>query len=482
MKNNKIIILCILILNFTSCSLEEKPIGLVTPATYFENETELDQFTLGAYSFLNSYYAYGLAWYNKSEAYNDQVTPRDNLRPGFIFTSFEPAALASMWQTFYQGIGAANELIRGIQSSSLPDNEKTTYLGEAHFLRGFYYMHLTLAFGGVPLILDDTTIEEAAILPRMEADIVWDKIIEDLIFAANNCPDEFSDSNLKSRATKTVANAILSRVYLYREDWNSAVESANKVVESDKYILMQDFADIWLEDNEQGPEVVFSVEFKYPEMVYNHSKFNSPRKDREGDPWYGFGSNEPTNDPDKGLASMFEENDKRKYITVTDINPYTNEPWRFQNTPSTARRWYFGPKFWDFVNKSTGSSNDFKVMRYAEVLLNLAEAENEANGPANAYEPLNMVRERAGLPLVSNLSQEEFRDVVRHERGVELVNEAHRRWDLIRWGTYYSTIKNMSTVDILQVAIDNYQEYMNLYPIPDSEIAKNPNLVQNPGY
>src|SRR5680860_640966 len=100
----------------------------------------------------------------------------------------------------------------------------------------------------------NTTLEEAAVMPRTESDIVWDKIIEDLIFAADNCPESFSNSNLKSRATKTVANALLSRVYLYRKDWDMSVASAKAVVESGKYNLMSDFADIWLEENEQGPE------------------------------------------------------------------------------------------------------------------------------------------------------------------------------------------------------------------------------------
>jgi hypothetical protein len=370
-------------------------------------------------------------------------------------------------------------LINKINASSwLSDESKVPYIAEARFLRGLYYFHGVVGYGALPLITEDVSESDAAKLGRSDTSVIWNQIISDMTFAAKNCPDDFG--KVKSRGTKLVAQALLSRMYLYRHQYQNAANAAKVVIESGKYSLMPNFIDVFSLQNEQGPEVVFSVEFLKDVATSSWAAFFTTRGDWEpsstpGVTWNGYNSNAVGS----LLPGMFEPGDLRKAQTIVNVNMLDgNKP--FLTSPTG---WEFGPKFWNFTDPKAKSTKDFLVMRYAEVLLNYAEAENEANGPANAYSALNQVRERAGLPPVSGLTQEQFRDTVRHERAVELVGEGQRKWDLIRWGIWLSTMKSLPEIDMPPAGHANISARFKLFPVPDVEIAKNPNLLpNNPGY
>lgn len=461
---------------FCSCSLEEDPKGLQTPEHFFQNESEVEQFTLGAYAPLRNYEFYGMSWWNRSEAINDQVTCRENLKVGFLYD--QPGdGFPLLWKWIYTGINSANLLISSLADAPLADDVKNRYLAEARFLRGFYYFHLQTGYGKVPLILEDTPFSSAATMGRNEVDDVWEQIKADMTFAAENGVEDFG--TVKSRGTKWSALALLSRMYLYRGEYQEAADAALAVMESGKYNLMQDFTDVFLEENESGEEVVFSVEFLESVGTSSYASFFTTTSGYEssttpGKTWNGWSSFRVA----FGLPGMFEEGDLRKDHTVIDVNVLD------KNKPFVKDDWNFGPKFWDFNHPRAASAKDFLVMRYAEVLLNFAEAENEANGPSEeAHNALNKIRERAGLDPLAGLNQEQFRQAVRQERGVELVGEGHRKWDLVRWGIWLETMKSLPDHDILPEGRNNITSRFELFPIPDVEIAKNPNLLpNNPGY
>lgn len=478
MKNLLIIFSILIVLLCGACTkLTEDPRGKLTPEQFFQNPTEIQQFIYGAYVPLNNYEFYAMGWWNMAEAINDQVTARADLRVGFAYNT-PGDGHPTLWKLIYSGINSANMLITRVNANqTLSETAKIPYIAEARFLRGLYYFHAVVAYGAVPLVLDDTPVAVAAAMSRSDTSLVWDQIISDMTYAAENCPDNFG--NVKSRGTKWSALALLSRMYMYDKQFEKAAEAAKAVIESKKYSLMPNFADVFLEENDRGPEVVFSVEFMPSVYTSSHASFFTTRSDYEpsttpGKTWNGWNSNAVGS----LLPGMFEPNDLRKEQTVINKNVLDHDK------PFLRSTWNFGPKFWDFNNPRALSAKDFKVMRYAEVLLNYAEAANEAYGPSEAaYNALNQVRTRAGLAPVGGLTQDQFRETVRHERGVELVGEGHRKWDLIRWGIWLPTMKSLPDIDLPAAGKANITSRYKLLPIPDVEIAKNPNLLpNNPGY
>ncbi len=475
MKNITILFSLFVLFLTGACSLEEDPKGMLTPEQFFQNTTEIEQFIKGAYVPLNNYDFYAMSWWNRAEAINDQVTCRVDLRVGFTYDT-PGDGYPLLWKWIYSGVNSANMIINGVNvCPTISDEARIPYIAEARFLRGLYYFHAVVGYGKVPLILEDTPLGVAATMARTDTNLVWNQIVSDMKYAAENGVDNFG--NVKSRGTKWSALALLSRMYLYRHQFSNAANAAKAVMESGKYDLMPNFADIWLEENEQGKEVVFSTEFLKSVYTNSRAAFFTPRADKEPSAssvkWNGYGSNAVGS----LLPGLFEPGDLRKDQTVVDKN------WLDGNKPFVTNHWNFGPKFWDFKNSQAASAKDFLIMRYAEVLLNYAEAENEAHGPANAYAALNQVRARAGLTAVNGLTKDQFREIVRHERAVELVGEGQRKWDLERWGIWLTTMKALPDVDLPTAGRDNLTSRYELFPIPAVEIAKNPNLLpNNPGY
>lgn len=477
MKNIKFLLLLSITLIVGACDLEEDPKGIVTPVQFFQSEEEVKQFTQGSYAPLRTYDFYGMSWWNRAEAINDQVTVRTDLRNGWTFSSPDLAGHPLLWKWAYTAIASANMLINEVSDSPLTDEVKKAYIAEAHFLRGFVYQHLITGYGKVPLILHDTPESDALTMGRIDTDVIWEQIKSDMIYAYENGVD--NHGNIKSRGTKWSALALLSRFYLYHHEYANAANAAKIVMESGKYNLMPDFRDVFLEKNETGVEAVFTIEFLLNVGISSHASFFTPRADYEssstpGVIWNGWSGNFVAT----GLPGMFEEGDIRKEYTLSNVNILD------KNKPFKRAKWYFGPKFWDFNNPRAQSAIDFKIMRYAEVLLNFAEGENEANGPTDAaYNAINQVRARAKLPPLEGLTKEQFREKVRHERGVELVGEGHRKWDLLRWGIWLETMKSLPDYDLPTLGAQNISERDKLFSIPAVEIAKNPNLLpNNPGY
>ncbi len=472
MKNTSIILVAILTVFSTSCKeiLDEDPRSLIVPDKFFTSQQEIQQAVNGVYSYLNNSGLYNQDHWNNSESNTDLTLPRNDLR---YSANFGVGDAYLQWQTLYAAINAANITISGIKQSSVKDNTKNPLLGEATFLRGFYYFLLTTYYGDVPLWTDEIKdVNTTSTLPRSSVEDVYKQIIEDMSYAETVLPVSYT-CDIKSRATKGTAEALLARVYLYDKNWQKAKEYAEKVIGSGNYRLLPNYGDIFLEVNERNNEIIFSVEFKTLVVgTWRHSMYTQS-KGREGiADFKGYTSLLPST----YLTSLFEPGDLRKDQLV--INEWKGI--QFKKGP------YFGPKFFDLNAPVRDSGKDFYISRYAEVLLILAEAENELNGPTiDAYNAINEVRSRAGLQALSELTQEEFRKALMKERAIELLGEAHRRWDLNRWHKLVEQINAMFSMDgstypaSSPLVIESYNE---LYKIPGAEIVKNPNLTQNEGY
>lgn len=403
--------------------------------------------------------------------------------------------IQQIWTEHYEGINKANIALERIPGIEMDQKLKNRLLGEARFLRAFYYFNLVRLYGDVPLLLKDQTQLSIAELkvPRTPVETVYRQIIDDL----NESAALFKEGSAgeAGRATEGAAKSLLSKVYLTQRDWSNAVKLAEEVINGPYgYALFDDYSQVFLPAYKNGKEHIFSAQIKGSTISTGH--LVTPSDIRSGVPglkgsygnqlaFYTVG-----NDKFFSLYKLYSAKDKRKRVSFVTYytSPTDGKEYATLNAPGDSVP--FINKNWDPNYASTGQSDaNANILRFAEVLLIHAEAENELNGPtAKAYESLNKIRRRAGLDdLTTGLTQDQFRDSVYLDRRLELVAEYHRYFDLIRETGTETTgvgpegkgilLKNLQLVGKTNVTAKHY-----LYPIPQGEIDRNPKLTQNPGW
>jgi hypothetical protein len=357
---------------------------------------------------------------------------------------------------------------------------KTRLINEAKFIRGLLYFQAVRLWGGVPIVLHEpTTIElESLKTKRRTADEVYAQIISDLT-DAEALPPAYGAADA-GRATSGAAKAILAKVYLTRKDWPNAILKAREVINGGYgYALFENFQDIFTKTKKNGKEHIFSVQFE-PNQAGNGSSGST----FQATSFTGFTATEPADIiSDVALFyDIYEAGDTRRDVSYAKqlLNPATGKLYTF---PKPIFK-----KYLDLSNLATPSNVaiNFPLIRYADILLSLAEAINEQGTPTpEAFELLNQVRRRAyGKPITTpdatvdlvGLDQAAFRNAIQEERKKEFVQEGQRWFDLVRWGTLVTEIKKVT-------AKNSVSEKNNLYPIPQSERNIDPvGLPQNPGY
>ncbi|SMO50467.1 RagB/SusD family nutrient uptake outer membrane protein [Gracilimonas mengyeensis] len=386
--------------------------------------------------------------------------------------------LTESWADSYTGIYRANIALERIPDIEMDNNLKQRLMGEAKFLRGFYYFWLVRLFGDVPLITEPQSLGDLKV-SRTPKEEVYAFLIKDLSEAAEVLPETYSGSDL-GRITKGAANGMLAKVYMWRKDWQKAADHSKKVIDSGVYELLENYGDNFEQEFENSKESVFEIQYVEggPNGPWGNTAdgniihiSTAPRN--SGMPGLeGWGFNMPTQD----LVDAFEEGDPRLEATVlmegsTIGGKEYNPEW--SSTGYNSRKYLI--KTEGFIGWGEDSPVNVRVMRYSEVLLMYAEALNELGETAQAYPYVNQVRARAGLDdLAAGMGQSAFREAVYHERRVELAQEGHRWWDLVRTGRALDVMRAQGR--------DNIQEHHLLFPIPQSEIDVNPELTQNPGY
>ncbi len=404
--------------------------------------------------------------------------------------------IESLWKDCYVGIGRANAFLSNIKSVDMDDKKKLEIVGEAKFLRAFYYQNLVDKFGGVPLITNAPNADEQAELPRNSKEEVVNQIIKDLDEAAAVLPESYTDSDL-GRATKGAALALKARVLLYNSHWTEASQVAKQVMMSGSYKLFNDYRHFFSEANKHNCEVIFNVESKLPEYPTNyydqdHWRLNRPAPLKELVDTYlcvdGKSIEEsPLYDPNR----PYENRDPRLLKSIVCIGyPYLGKIVTKEDVATTG----FGVKKYTSYEDNVAiplverSAFNFILIRYAEVLLTYAEAQNEASGPdQSVYDAINQLRKRPdiNMPEVEKgLTKEQMREVIRRERRVELSFEGLYYCDILRWKTAEKEnngmMHNSDGLEVIKRSFDPKRDY--LWPIPHNQIVLNPNLEQNPNW
>jgi hypothetical protein len=426
--------------------------------------------------------------------------------PGFQFNAASQHLVPRKWEAMYTGVSRANVVLEEVPDIPFQDEAlKERILGEAYFLRGFYYSELVDHYGGVPIYdrpfagdLQDELFRPA----RASREEVFALIESDFGNAASRLPEAYEGDDL-GRVTAGAAVAYLGRAQLFQEKYPEAAATLEPLVTGaiGNYELVA-FEENFGAENENNAESVFEVQYatgigrgfsdldgaSTAESNWIATALNPGRV-------RAFANGLPSVEVDNFFRQYPEEDSLRRLYTIArpgDVwgswDPIAEDPiaanqWRDRtgDVPEApflgVRKGTEGPNPIGFVQ----SPINLRLMRFAEVLLLYAEAENEANGPTpEAYAAVNRVRERAGVaPYPEGLSKDEFFARIAAERRLELTFEFKRFFDIIRWTRRAGPVPDFARPSAMPGFTPNKNE---LLPIPEGELVANPNLVQNPGY
>lgn len=495
MKNIISILLALLLC--ASCSesfLEIYPETSLNENNFLNSQTEFILLANGCYIPLRNYGRE--AFWVIAELPSDNSSYMENRNDGGswvrrVFDQFLASSsnttYASFWDASYNGITRCNKLLYELSRSTIAwDNEayRERCLGEGHFLRALYYFHLVREFGGVPLVLEPITPNQAASIKRSTEESIYNQIQTDLDVAATAfLKAETIEEN--GRANYGATLALQGRVYLTLKKHNEAATALKTLIDLNKYALLNNFEDLFNPAKKDYKETIFAIE--YAETSADISQkllfFFAPHTSK-GDitkrpninisGWGGF--NQPTQD----LINAFEEGDVRKEVSIG---------------------WWFGED-WDgemrmipYCNKykppvsapDDRCSDNIPLIRYADVLLMYAEVLNELNRTSEAIPFVQQVRTRAGLTTpITQQSKSAISDLIAHERQVELCFENLRWYDLKRTGKALEVMnahgqREKKLKPYLYENAFEVEPYKLLSPIPVTQIDIN-KLEQNPGY
>ncbi|MEQ9375667.1 MAG: RagB/SusD family nutrient uptake outer membrane protein [Imperialibacter sp.] len=384
--------------------------------------------------------------------------------------------LRDTWRNYYVTISRCNMLLARIEKADpTVVKNKDLYTGEAKFIRALAYFDMVRIFGDVQLITTPITIEESYTKGRESVEKIYNEvIIPDLLDAETKLPGSYSGSDV-GRATMGAAKSILGKVYMTRHEFVKA-EAKLKEVTMMGYALLENYNDLfdYMQD-EHHSEYIFDIE--YEEGLGGEGNCfttNFTPKNPELAEFYGVtGGQNGNNNAPPHLFEIFEPGDVRKDVTAA--NGHTDADGNFiPLIPTSNDVATFTKKYMVRLLTSCDSRANWKVIRYADVLLLYAEALNENGKTVEALGFLNQVRNRGGLDDLTGLSQAETRDRIYTERRFELSFEGHRWFDLVRTGRALEVMAPLGMKD-----------YMTVFPIPLAQIQLMNDLEifpQNSGY
>lgn len=504
-------ILLVLIVTASSCKkdfIDLKPEDSYTGETFFKTEDQFKQAVVAAYAplrdvLLNDYFT--------SEMHSDNTIYQpypSNRGTAYLyreqisdFTNTPTNDYANaVWQHCYTGISRTNIVIERLAAADLSDVVKAPIDGEAKFLRAWYYFKLVRLYGGLPLFLKEVKTTGDAFKNRSGTDEVYTQIIADAKDAISklSAPAKFPQSGA---GTKGAATMLLAEVYATQKKWAEAEVLLN-TLPAMGYALNANYADAFSPTNKNSKESIFEVQYLPGNELGttpNPLTFHFLPRSSNTSIVLGININNSStggwNTPSADLISSYEPNDKRLDASIgivegaynaSDLFVYSANKSILNYTPAAGKTGV--PYIKKYVHAplivTTGSGDNFPIYRYADALLLLAEVQNEqGKSPLTA---LNTVRSRAGLAPAPANSAVALRDIIAHERRVELAFENHRWNDLVRSGKAIETVNAFGAklkTQVNYLSSDAYMLTQNklLFPIPQYEVELNPGgMIQNP--
>jgi len=391
------------------------------------------------------------------------------------------SGIKSFWGACYSSITYSNMIISRIVNSEVPQSIRDVFTDEAKFIRAYSYFNLVRIYGGVPKYDHElANLNEVYEIGRSSVDEIYDFIISDLIDASDIDSRRSADqaAKAKGKVTSLAAKALLGKVYLQKGDYDNAVTTLGDIVNNSGLELEENLENLYDPDI-FNDEVLFAV--NYERVAGQSSPFTSrslPRYSR------GILPNVTTSDNGSGewmiepyTVTKFSSEDKRKaLLDSADIV--------FGGLGTI--KFYYTKKYLDVnTNADFQSASDFIILRYADVLLMYADALNQTEKTADAYEYIDQVRERAGLdPLPEGFSKAQMNDALADERHKEFIMEGDRWFDLSYRGfDYLKNTLNPFYPNSARFPLAKIDDHEVLFPIPSDEVNLKPDLLtQNAGY
>ena len=511
-KITQLLIVCLLVFVMPSCDenfLDKNPLDSVSSQGFWNTKADVETGLAGVYSRLQQNFLGYERIYFEGLTDNAYCTTNWNQRNIFEMTlgNISPStggAIDNMYSSPYRAITSCNLFLDNVDKAK--DNilpaQLDAYKGEVRFIRALCYFDLVQLFGEVPLYRNYfTTIDEGKIAKSSKAEI-YSLIEEDLNFAIAKLPD----TRYSGHAVKGSAQALLGRVLLTQEKWNEAATVLRQIIDGGKFQLSNSYKDLFLVDGQANSAVNCEIMFT-TNYATNSPQRLSPQPAGYDIEMANWAILQPFSDfaesyqlidgnfpGESSLVSTdFANRDPRLNLTMK----LPNEVW--ENPSSHVVQVIDNPSLTGFIMEkyvdlskipisgatAPTTTQDYIHLRYADVLLMYAEAKNEVSGPdATIYSALNQIRARTGInmPAVNQSkygTKESLRQYIRDERRVELAMEGLRYFDLKRWKIAEAKLHGKATVGAqpMQFLAKNY--YL---PIPQGEIDRNPNLIQNSDY
>ena len=518
----RLLLLLSLVVPLQGCvELEEEAFGVITPDQFFRTDDEIIAAVAPVYAQLRA-----MMWnyHNISQHTSDETlvpTRGTDWDDGGHWRQLHQHNWDALtvdwngaWVDAFTGVARANVVLFNLDAVDVTG--KSAIQAELRFLRAFYYYVLMDLFGGVPVVTDAAADPDNPPSQSSRAE-VFAFIERELQEARVDLPQRWDAAN-QGRATQGAADALLAKIYLNAEvftgsvstsglapgagRWQDAMDAADRVINSGQYTLASDFFDNFRVDNHNSPEIIFAVgHLGQPGFGMDFVMRGLHHNQIPQSPWNGFSTLAET-------FNQFEETDQRKRIflvgqqftgpnedcvgsecfadgdslqdRVGNDLTFTERYFRPDGTPVTGDpinvdersgvrvlKWEIDP------DRSGGDNgNNYAFLRLAEMYLIKAEALYRLGQSAGAAAQINLLRERVFDPDEPITDVGAFEDILLRERLFELMWEATRRQDLIRFGRFSDTWEFKSNTD----------PYRILGPIPQTQIDANPNLTQNPGY
>ncbi len=403
------------------------------------------------------------------------------------------STLTEIWQSAYEGVNRANYMTqykaKNLAGNTVDFPGKEALYGEIYFMRAYYYFTLVKMFGDVPLFVDKRlSLSDSKSLGRSPKADVYKQIEADLNAAIAVLP---AIQQQKGRITKYAAQALLGKVLIYQNKFDAAATVLESIITANAFSLVTNFGSMYLASGENGPESVFEIQYSNNSPYYNWGGVTRGQgnyavqqcgiRGLNGSSAMPYAAGWSTNLPTQNLANAYAAGDQRKAVTVLDIEAYKAANPSFGITYQVApykNTGLYNQKYLPRKGETSGQvelnyTNNFRIIRYAEVLLLAAEAFNRstAANDTKARTYLNLVRRRAFGDNLHDVSASgtALRQAIWDERRLELGMEGDRFFDLVRTGQAASKITGF--------VVGKHE----VFPIPQREVEIS-GLTQNNGY
>ena len=480
-----LIAIALLGFSFSSCSdfLEQNPQTDLSENDFYKTADDILSAVNGAYSSLQEGDIYG-NWYVFGEIPSDNtrnqlsgsVTTQNEFDQFYIDT--QNSMIANFWKAAYKVINRTNTILGRIDGIEINTELANRYKLECKFIRALMYFNLVRVYGDVPLVLKEISISESYDILREPKENVYNQIIADLK-EAQDLPVSYSTAE-DGRATQGAAKALLANVYMTLHKYAEAETILAEIINSGRYSLLENtpgslnidgYKNVFSPVNHNSKEGIFEIQFLKGGYGEGSNYANNFAPENSGTNVVAVGGTGGNNIPEMDIYNAYEEGDLRRDFSMS-LGYYDNR----KNNEWVESRYVC--KFMDVPYQNNDASNNYPVIRYADVILMYAEALNQNGKTAEACKYLNMTRRRGfgyqtteTSPVdLQTTDKAQFALMVDQERRVELAFENHRWFDLIRTGR---------AVEVMRSKGFSLNETNLICPIPQKQIDVNPKLTQN---